>query len=134
MICVLILPINSFAQNKPPAGNPLPSTSGDSSTTTSSTPKKSGDGMLKNPLGKNASVDIGTFFKNVVQGALKIGIPLIALAIMYCGFLYVAARGKPEAITKAHQALLYTLIGAAILLGAWAISELIVTTVGGLAS
>jgi len=72
---------------------------------------------------------INDFIKTLLEGALRIGIPLIALAIIYCGFLFVKARGKPEAITKAKDALLYTLIGAAILLGSWAIAQLISETV-----
>jgi len=82
--------------------------------------------MLTNPIPYNT---INAFIKVLLEGVLKIGIPLVALAIIYCGFLFVAARGKPEAITKARDALLYTLIGAAILLGSWAIAELISNTV-----
>ena len=65
----------------------------------------------------------------ILEGALRIGIPIIALAIVYCGFLFVAARGNSEKLTKAKDALLYTLIGAAILLGAWAIAKMISATV-----
>jgi hypothetical protein len=65
----------------------------------------------------------------VLVGVIKIGIPIIALAIIYCGFLFVAARGNSEKLKKAKDALLYTLIGAAILLGAWAIAQLISNTV-----
>jgi len=67
--------------------------------------------------------------KTLLEGVLKIGIPIVALAVVYCGFLFVQARGKPEALTKAKDALLYTLIGAAILLGSWAIAKLISDTV-----
>jgi hypothetical protein len=51
------------------------------------------------------------------------------LAIIYCGFLFVKAIGKPEEIKKAKDALLYTVIGAAILLGAWTIAQLISDTI-----
>jgi len=64
-----------------------------------------------------------------LEGALKIGIPIVALAIVYCGFLFVFARGNSEKLTKARDALLYTVIGAAILLGAWAIAKMISATV-----
>ena len=83
--------------------------------------------MITNPI---PSINtINEFIKVLLEGVLKIGIPLVALAIIYCGFLFVQARGKPEAITKAKDALLYTLIGAAILLGSLAIAELISNTV-----
>ena len=80
-----------------------------------------------NPIPSVTSVP--GLIKTILEGLLKIGIPVVALAIVYCGFLFVQARGKPEAITKAKDALLYTLIGAAILLGSWAIAEMISATV-----
>jgi hypothetical protein len=83
-------------------------------------------GKIANPLKVKT---INGLIKTLLEGVLKIGIPIVALAIVYCGFLFVAARGKPEALTKAKDALLYTLIGAAILLGSWAIAQLISNTV-----
>jgi hypothetical protein len=56
------------------------------------------------------------------------------LAIIYSGFLFVFARGNSEKLGKAKDALLYTLIGAAILLGSWAIAEMIQATVTGLST
>lgn len=84
---------------------------------------------LENPLGADGPDTINEFIKVFLEGALKIGIPIIALAIIYCGFLFVAARGNSEKLTKAKDALLYTVIGAAILLGSWAIAQLISETV-----
>lgn len=83
-------------------------------------------GTICNPITTNT---INEFIKVLLEGVLKIGIPIVALAVIYCGFLFVSARGKPEALTKAKNALLYTLIGAAILLGSWAIAKLISDTV-----
>lgn len=73
--------------------------------------------------------DLNGFVKNLLEGVIRIGIPLIALAIIYCGFLFVSARGNSEKITAAKDALMYTLIGAALLLGSWAIAQLISETV-----
>src|SRR3989344_3530518 len=84
-------------------------------------------GKICNPL-KNASTIQG-FIKTLLEGLIKVGIPLVALAIIYCGFLFVSARGNSEKLKKAKDALLYTLIGAAILLGSWAIAQLISDTV-----
>jgi len=81
---------------------------------------------IKNPIGANT---INELIKTILEGVIKIGMPIIALAIIYCGFLFVSAQGKPESIKKAKDALLYTLIGAAILLGSWAIAQLISETV-----
>ena len=81
---------------------------------------------INNPISANT---VDGFIKSILIGIVKIGMPIIALAIIYSGFLFVAARGKTEALTKAKNALLYTVIGAAILLGAWAIAQLISDTV-----
>src|SRR3990167_2089983 len=84
-------------------------------------------GVICNPLG-NTAVDIPGFIRILLTNAIRIGFPVVALAIIYCGFLFVAARGNEEKITKAKDALVYTLIGAAILLGSWAIAQLIQST------
>ena len=89
-------------------------------------------GKICNPIPSITSIP--GLIQTILEGALKIGIPVIALAIIYCGFLFVKARGKPEEITKAKDALLYTLIGAAILLGSWAIAKMISATITGLGS
>ena len=81
---------------------------------------------IKNPL---QTSNINTFIKSTLEGVIRIGVPLIALAIIYCGFLFVVARGNPEKIESAKSALLYTLIGSALLLGSWAIAQLISDTV-----
>ncbi len=86
----------------------------------------SSDGKIKNPISYN---NINDFIKAILQGAIKIGIPIIALAIIYSGFLFVSARGNSEKLSEAKNALLYTCLGAAILLGAWAIAQLISETI-----
>lgn len=92
----------------------------------------SSDGKICNPLGKTDTVP--GFIQTILEGMLKIGIPIIALAVVYCGFLFVFARGNTEKVTKAKEALTYTLIGAAILLGSWAIAEMISATVTSLST
>lgn len=81
---------------------------------------------LENPIEIDS---INGFIKILLEGLLRIGMPIVALAVIYCGFLFVAARGNAEKLTKAKDALLYTLIGAAILFGAWTIAQLISDTV-----
>lgn len=111
-----ILPIVSFAQNREIG---VPCDSPDS-------------GKICNPIPNITSIP--GLIQKILEGALKIGISIIALAIIYSGFLFVFARGNPEKLTKAKDALLYTLIGAAILLGSWAIAEMISATITGLGS
>ena len=90
-------------------------------------PVVSGGGGINNPIPKITSVP--GLIQTILTGVLKIGIPVVALAIIYSGFLFVFARGNPEKLSKAKDALLYTVIGAAILLGSWAIAQMISNTV-----
>lgn len=52
--------------------------------------------------------------------------------MVYVGYLFVSARGEPGEITKARQALLWTVVGALILLGAQVIAYGIRETVQAL--
>ena len=88
--------------------------------------------LLKNPVGNITTIQ--QFVGKLLDGAIKLGIPLVALAIIYSGFLFAKAQGKSEEITAAKDALLYSLIGGAILLGAWAISQALLDTVKLLAN
>ncbi|NVN97491.1 hypothetical protein HXX01_04690, partial [Candidatus Nomurabacteria bacterium] len=60
---------------------------------------------IKNPLGSKIT-DLSSFIKAVVEIVLVVGIPLLALAIIYAGFLFVKAQGNSEELTKAKHALL----------------------------
>ena len=63
---------------------------------------------------------------------LPIGGVLCVLAFIYTGFKYVIARGEPGKIKDAHQALLFTAVGTALLLGAWTIANVVRTTITSL--
>lgn len=83
---------------------------------------------IENPLGDKI-IDIPSFIKAIIEIVLVVGIPIVALAIIYTGFLFVSAQGNPEKLTKAKNSLMYTLIGAVLLLGAFVIAEAIGKTV-----
>jgi hypothetical protein len=65
---------------------------------------------------------------------IPIGGVVAVVMIMYAGFLFVTARGEAGQITKAKDALLWAVIGACILLGAWTISGAISGTITQLQS
>lgn len=69
------------------------------------------------------------FIEAVIKIVLTVGIPLLVLAIIYAGFLYVKAQGNPGELEVAHRTLLYTVIGGALLLGAFVIANAIGKTV-----
>lgn len=82
--------------------------------------------LIKNPINVDS---IPGLIQKILEGLITIGLPVVALAIVYCGFLFVFARGNPDKLKEAKSALFYTIIGAAVLLGAWAIAKMIQTTV-----
>jgi len=86
-------------------------------------------GTIKNPLGSGGPGTIQEFLLAFLEGITQLALPIVILAVIYSGFLFVKAQGNPEEITKAKEALMYTLIGAAVLLGASAIATLIIDTV-----
>ena len=84
-------------------------------------------GTICNPIPSITSLP--NLIQTILTGVLKIGLPIVALALVYCGFLFVKARGNPEELNKAKEALLWTIVGAAILLGSWALAQMINATV-----
>jgi hypothetical protein len=97
-------------------------------TPTSATNSSGTSTKINNPLGQKIT-DIPTFILKILEGAIKIGMSVAVLAIVYCGFLFVTAKGNTEDLTKAKNALLYTVIGAAVLLGSLAIAQMIKDTI-----
>lgn len=83
--------------------------------------------QIENPLGDGSTLP--AFVESLLGIIIRAGIPLIVLAIIYTGFRFVYARGKPEEIKKAKEILLYTVIGTAIILGAWTIATILTNTV-----
>ena len=86
-------------------------------------------GALINPLGVNSLPEL---LNAILKGVVQIGSILLVLAIVYVGFLFVFARGDTEQIKNARNALLWTVIGGILLLGAQAISMVIQATVQNL--
>lgn len=84
---------------------------------------------LQNPLEGGGVNDIPTLVRKLLDIVLTIAVPIIAVAIIYTGFLFISAQGNPEALKKAKTTLMYVLIGAAILLAAYVIAEAIESTV-----
>ena len=87
---------------------------------------------LINPLGQGAT--LSSFVSSILQLVVKIGSIVIIFMIIYVGFLFVVARGESGKIITARRALLYTLIGALVLLGAQAIALGIQATVQALST
>jgi hypothetical protein len=82
--------------------------------------------QLLNPLKSGTSLE--SFLKNILDFMIRIGTIFIILMIVYIGFRFVAAQGEPGELQKAREMLMWTVVGALILLGAQAISSAIEAT------
>lgn len=96
-----------------------------------SNPGNSGVIVIPNPFKcPNNDCSIKGFIEAIINKILMpIGGMVAVLMIMYAGFMYVTAQGDTGKISKAHDALLYAVIGAAVLLGAFVISQAIGGTI-----
>ena len=83
---------------------------------------------LENPLSGNIN-SLPELIKSLLNIVLIIGTPLVALAIIFAGFMLVAAQGNPEKLQKARQALLWAVVGGAVLLGSYVLAQAIGGTV-----
>ncbi|MCX6701766.1 MAG: hypothetical protein NTX96_01040 [Candidatus Zambryskibacteria bacterium] len=72
---------------------------------------------------------ITAILNNVV---MPIAAVAVVIWIIWAGFTFITAQGKPAEIEKAKGRLLWSLIGAGILLGAAGISAVIQNTIGAL--
>ena len=86
-------------------------------------------GTIKNPLNICSIPELINLILGLV---IDIGLPVVALAIIYVGFLFVSARGNESKLSEAKTAFLWTVVGAAIVLGAFVISNVIKVTIDNL--
>lgn len=84
---------------------------------------------LMNPL-KDGLDSIPAIVAVLVRDiVIPIAVPFLALAIIYTGFLFVQARGNADKLKEAKAALKWTLIGGAIILGAYVIATALQATI-----
>jgi hypothetical protein len=88
---------------------------------------QNGNVGLYNPLGANSTLP--ALLSAILALVVRIGTFVVIFMLVYVGYLFVIARGAPGEITKAKQALLWTVVGALILLGAQALAVGIQATV-----
>lgn len=81
---------------------------------------------VKNPLAVKSFCGL---IKALLETAIVIGVPIAVLFLVYAGFKFVTAQGKPTSLEVARRNLLYTIIGIGIFLGAWLIANVITATV-----
>lgn len=85
---------------------------------------------IENPLGDKK--DLTQIFSSVLNSLTDIILIIVVIMIIYAGFKYVLAVGNSDKIKDAHKNLTWTLIGAAILLGAQLIANIVITTISNI--
>lgn len=73
--------------------------------------------------------NISDLLKALLSLAVQVGVPILVIAIIYVGFLFVQAQGNETKLAEAKAAFFWTIIGAAIVLGAFVISSAIQNTI-----
>jgi hypothetical protein len=88
---------------------------------------------LVNPLGAASCTSSGNclmaFLESVLKFVIQVGAVIVVLMLVYVGYKFVVAQGKEAEIREARTMLLWTVVGALILLGAQAIASGIKATV-----
>lgn len=84
---------------------------------------------LENPL---RFTSIEKFIEGALQAMVMIALPIISVFVIWAGFMFVKARGKPNEINDAKKNLVYVLVGATLILSAWVLATLIGSTVSQL--
>jgi len=87
---------------------------------------------LINPLQGGGTLE--SFLDGILAFVIRIGTIVVILMLIFVGYKFVAAQGKEEKIREARSALLWTVVGALILLGAVAIKDGIIATVQALSA
>lgn len=81
---------------------------------------------LQNPL------KVGTlpeFLDLILKAVVTIATPIIVLMVVYSGFLFIKAQGNPDKLTEAKKAIMWTIIGGIVILGAVVLEKAIEGTV-----
>jgi len=81
---------------------------------------------IKNPLLANNFWDL---LSNLIDLAMKIGIPVAVVFFMWAGFQYISSGGNEAKVKLARKNLEKVVLGTIIFLGAWTITQVIVATI-----
>lgn len=80
-------------------------------------------GTIKNPIKAESFYDLVVA---IAKAITAIGIPLVAIFLVWSGFLFVTARGSEEQLKRAKTTFFWALVGGAVIIGAWALAVAIV--------
>lgn len=76
--------------------------------------------------------NIPDFIAAITDAIVRLALPVIGVFVIYSGFLFVMAQGNSEKLSNAKRVLTFTLVGAAVILGADLIADVVAGTLGDL--
>ncbi|OHA58538.1 MAG: hypothetical protein A2571_02060 [Candidatus Vogelbacteria bacterium RIFOXYD1_FULL_44_32] len=82
--------------------------------------------VIENPLSVST---IQEFVVKVLDIVVTISMPFLVVMFIYSGFLFVWARGNETELKRAKEIFFYTVIGAALVLGAFVLAKAIQATI-----
>ena len=85
-----------------------------------------GSAGISNPI---KATSIQALIDAVLTIIIAVGTPIAILFLIFSGFKFVMARGKPDGIKDAREMFIWTLVGIAILLGASLLAEIVRGTI-----
>lgn len=74
--------------------------------------------------------DVVKIITGLACWAIRIILPVLIVFLVMAGFRFMAARSNPPAFEKAKKNLMYTLIGALVMLGVYVIIATVANAVG----
>ena len=81
---------------------------------------------LSNPIKATSFLGL---IETLLAVVWKLGIPVIVLAIIYTGWLFVVAQGNPKKLDEAKKTLYWVIIGATLILGSYILAKAIAGTI-----
>ena len=118
LACAFVMPLQAVGQVFAPGPSP-----------TVSAPGGSAGYSIPDPLGIKNFCDLVKTLLNIV---MAIGVPVAVFFLVWAGFKFVLARGRPGELEIARKNFLYVIIGIAVFLGAWTLASVISTTIQSL--
>lgn len=85
--------------------------------------------QITNPL---KAENIPELISNIAAFARNIGLPIAIIFIVYSGFLFVSAKGNEKKLETAKESFKWSMIGAALIVGADFLAKAIVNFAKGL--
>lgn len=73
-----------------------------------------------------SSKDFASILNGIATFVARLGIPVVGFFLVYTGFTFVTAQGNKEKLKRARTMFVWTIVGAAVVLGAPFIANLII--------